>query len=113
LSGRFPALFLPPITLEKGKAKPMDELDEIRKQIDEVNNMIVGLLNHRQALVHKAFMYKRDHGLELRDRERETQMLERVLANNTGPLTYETLTDIFQAIFKHTLDMFGEDYAEK
>ena len=90
----------------------MENLEEIRKQIDEVNCMIVDLLNHRQALVHKAFMYKKEHGLKLRDRNRETQMLEGVLSHNTGPLTYETLVDIFQAIFKHTLDLFGADEDE-
>lgn len=87
----------------------MKNLEEIRKQIDEVNRMLVDLLNHRQALVHKAFMYKKTHGLKLRDRDREAQMLEQVLSHNTGPLTYKTLTDIFRAIFKHTLDIFGDE----
>ena len=87
----------------------MEELEEIRRQIDGVNRMLVDLLNHRQALVHKAFMYKKAHGLELRDQEREAQMLDGVLAHNTGPLTYETLSDIFKAVFKHTLDLFDKD----
>ena len=82
----------------------MDEIEELRKEIDLINQSILSALNLRQMNVIKILRLKHAKGRPLRDPEREEQMLNKVTLTNTGPISSETVRDVFRAIFKHTVD---------
>jgi chorismate mutase len=62
------------------------DLDEIRKQIDDVDRRLVLLLAERARLVEGVVHYKRAHHMRVVDRGREDRMLARIadLAKGEG-----------------------------
>ena len=53
------------------------DLDQLRQQIDETDQALLGLLKQRLALVHKVGEYKSQHGLPVYVPEREAAMLSK------------------------------------
>lgn len=56
------------------------DLNEIRKQIDEVDETMVALFEKRMKLCREVAEYKISHGKQVLDRQREKEKLERVTA---------------------------------
>ncbi len=54
------------------------DLADIRRQIDEVDRRLVGLLAERARLVGGVVRYKRAHHMPVVDRGREDEMLDRI-----------------------------------
>lgn len=77
-------------------------LDDVRRDIDRIDDQIVGLLAQRQQHVERAAAYKSDEA-EVRAPERRVQMMERLhgraLENGVDPgvvaLVYGTIVDAF------------------
>jgi len=51
------------------------EIEDLRKKIDEINNEILSLLNKREKLCKEIGKIKKQGGLEIIDKEREQEML--------------------------------------
>ena len=81
----------------------LKEIEILRQEIDLINHNLLDVLNLRQLKVIKIIRLKQSQGLPLRDSEREEQMLNKVIAGNSGPITAETVRDVMKAVFKHTL----------
>ncbi len=78
-------------------------LSPLRKQIDAIDDEIVRLLNQRGALSLKIGQIKRsiDPSMQtVQHRERELNVLQRILKNNQGPFTDAQLTLIYELIFE-------------
>lgn len=73
-------------------------LEESRKQIDELDAMIVELLNRRAALARRIGRIKMQAGLPILDREREEIVLRLVVHENTGEMDDGSLTRIYREI---------------
>ncbi len=84
----------------------MAEIEDLRKQVDEVDTKIVELLNERAEVVLKIQELKKQTGLPLHDPEREAEILKKVTEANQGPLDDETIRGIYGHILYH-MRIFG------
>ncbi len=80
-------------------------LADIRKQIDNIDDQILELLSRRAVCAQKVAEAKQaqgDGGSFYRP-EREAEVLRRVMANNPGPLSGETVAGFFREIMSACL----------
>jgi len=75
-------------------------LDPLRQQIDEINLKILKLLNERTKIVELIGNEKQNLGLKVHDPIREQQVIQKLGEVNQGPMTEEMVSQIFQTIFK-------------
>ncbi len=75
-----------------------ENLDEARKRIDEIDAELLKLLNLRAECVIQIGRIKRQTNAEVLDSGREAVLLERLRELNTGPLSDETVNELFQTI---------------
>jgi chorismate mutase/prephenate dehydratase len=71
-------------------------LDDVRKDIDTIDNQLLVLLNQRMKLVHKVGEIKRSTKAIIYRPEREKQILDRMNAQNDGPLNKEAIEAIYE-----------------
>jgi len=74
------------------------DLKKKRKQIDQVDQKLLILLNQRTRLVSEAIAVKREMGERIRNLKREKEILEELKSKNKGPLKEEELKKVFRAI---------------
>ncbi|MBJ94708.1 MAG: chorismate mutase [Rickettsiales bacterium] len=79
-------------------------LDQLRAQIDSLNQKLLELLNERLVLVQEVREVKERSSHRLYSPEREAQMLDQLLLSNKGPLTADKLRRIFKEVFTLSLD---------
>lgn len=84
----------------------MEDLDEIRKKIDEIDRSLIDLLNRRAEQVRKVTEVKNLKNLPSFDPSRERKILQNLAHYNKGPLTREDITLIMGTIFKIYRGMF-------
>ncbi len=75
-------------------------MDEIRTQIDEIDNQIVGLLGKRMGLVKEIGKLKKESALGITDEEREKEIRARLktLAEENG-LSDEFVNHLYTHVF--------------
>ena len=73
-----------------------EKLKQCRDQIDRIDNEMLQLLNQRAALAQQIGHLK-DNGVVLRP-EREAQVLQRLQANNVGPLSNDAIAALFTEV---------------
>lgn len=76
-----------------------EKLKQHRDQIDAIDEQILKLVNERAALA-RAIGGLKDDGVIYRP-EREAQVLRRLQANNTGPLSSEAVNNIFRSVMSN------------
>jgi chorismate mutase len=74
------------------------ELDDLRRQIDELDRRLVELLNERGRLVEAVGRLKRKLGMEIYTPEREREILERAASANGGPFSRQAVLRLFERI---------------
>ncbi len=74
------------------------DIEKFRAQIDAVDSEIIRLLNERCRLACEIGAYKNENNLPIYVPERERLLLERLSADNPGPLPQESLTAIYREI---------------
>jgi chorismate mutase len=79
------------------KATP-PEVDGLRRRIDLIDDQLMKLLNSRSACAVEIGRVKRQVGMAVYQPEREAWILERVEANNTGPLDPGAVRRVFERI---------------
>ena len=65
----------------------MDQLEQARAEINEVDAQIASLFERRMAAVKQVLEYKREHGLPVLDAGREKEVLARAAQRIRTPLT--------------------------
>lgn len=83
----------------------VNELSELRNQIDEVNLKILALLNQRGRIVQQIGEYKEKQGVVRFDPVRERQALDLIMEHHEGPFEASTIQHIFKEIFKASLEL--------
>lgn len=83
----------------------MRELERLRKEIDEIDNKIVNLLNKRAEVVIDIAHIKRNEKAKFYSPEREREILERLTSLNIGPFPNDTLKVIYREILSASLSL--------
>ena len=78
-------------------------LDNIRKQIDLVDQDLLNLLSQRADLVHEVGVIKKRDGLQIYAPEREHALLDRLIALNQGRLPEKSIKAIYREIMSAAL----------
>lgn len=73
-------------------------LNEIREEIDAIDNQVHDLLMQRSALVSSVAAAKKKEGLQIVQPAREARMMRRLLARHDGPLPRETVIRIWREL---------------
>lgn len=69
-----------------------------RKEIDEIDLKLLGLLNERTRVVEKIGAVKQEFSLPVYEPKREDEVFRNVLDNNPGPLPADAVRRIFERI---------------
>jgi chorismate mutase-like protein len=75
-----------------------DDLEDLRRRIDLLDEHLVRLLNARAACALEIGRLKRQRGLEIYQPAREYEVLTHVADVNTGPLDTPALRRLFERI---------------
>ncbi|MFL2859259.1 MAG: prephenate dehydratase [Pontiellaceae bacterium] len=78
-------------------------LDDLRKQIDNLDNEIIKLLNNRINVVQKIGEEKKSSGTEIYVPARERAVFEKIKSINKGPLPEESAHAIYREIMSAAL----------
>ena len=88
-----------------------EQLDLLRKQLDELNGDLLNLIKKRGDLVKEVAKFKPNQGADKKyDPVREHQMLEKLKNQNEGPFQDATIIHLFKEIFKAGLELQEKDY---
>ena len=74
------------------------EIKDLRREIDEVDDELLMLLNRRAALALEIGKLKRVANLPLLDPSRERYVIERACRSNRGPFDTPAVTRLFRSI---------------
>lgn len=78
------------------------KIEDWRIRIDELNDEIISLLNKRATYATEIGKIKKLQGLPVFDSAREDSVLEKVATLTKGPLTPESVKNIFKVIMQET-----------
>jgi chorismate mutase/prephenate dehydratase len=76
----------------------MSNLDDLRKQIDEIDAKLVELLNQRAGIVIEVGKLKRQTSTPVYSPDREKEVLEKITRQNKGPLPNKCLNAIWREL---------------
>lgn len=82
-----------------------NELENLRKRIEGINDEILALLQERGTLAKKIGEEKHKQGTQVYDPQREKEMLNHLIDNNQGPYNDNTIKQLFKEIFKASTDL--------
>ena len=77
---------------------PKTDIGMLRQAIDEIDEKILDLINQRLSLAKQLGDLKKQGGIQIKDRGREEEILNRLLTKNNGPVRTDGLRNIFEAI---------------
>lgn len=89
-----------------------NNLEQLRSQLDGVNQEILEKINHRAQLVKEIGQIKEKQGVNRFDPVRERDMLDKITKANTGPFVASTIEHIFKEIFKAGLELQKDDHSK-
>ena len=75
------------------------KLDKLRKKIDDIDKRLLGLVSQRGLLAKEIGLLKND-GVIYKP-EREAQVVSQLIKKNQGPLSNDSVTNIFKAIISN------------
>lgn len=73
-------------------------IESLRKQIDEIDNSVLKLLNVRASLAIEIGKLKKDLNQQVYDPVREKEILRRLISENNGPLDSKIIKTLFERI---------------
>ena len=86
-----------------------NRVKELREQIDPINLQILELLNKRAEIALEIGKFLQEMGTRFYDPQREAEMLNALQYANQGPFSNETITKLFNEIFRATLNLEERD----
>ncbi len=96
-----------------GKTLGSKTLEAWRREIDTLDTEILRLLSHRATIACELAAIKVASGLPAYDGRREQQVLDRMCAENQGPLRSESVVRIFSGIIRETRQIGTESMEEQ
>ena len=86
-----------------------NRLKELREEIDPINLQILELLNKRAEIALEIGKVQQEKGTQIYDPQREAEMLTALQYANEGPFSNETISKLFNEIFRATLNLEEQD----
>ena len=86
------------ITDKQTRGDLKTHIGRLRRNIDEIDEEIMGLINQRLSLAKQIGNLKKLGGIRIKDSDREKEIVNRLLAKNNGLLSEMGLRAIFGAI---------------
>lgn len=87
--------------------KPFEaELGALRERVDAIDTQLLALLNARAAVVADIYTLKTKQGMPRFNQARTDAILQRLAAENQGPLSAEDVHELFQPL----LEFFVQRY---
>ena len=83
-------------------------IEKFRAEIDEIDSDLLRLLNRRALCAQSIGKIKRENNQPIHVPERERAVLERLVAQNEGPLTAEAVEAVFQIITHQMKTLQGD-----
>ena len=74
------------------------DIEKLRQAIDVIDENIMDLINQRLLLAAQIGGLKKQGDIQIVDKRRETEIIDRLLEKNKGPLGNDGLRNIFSAI---------------
>ena len=78
----------------------MNEISQLRKEIDRLDKELVELLNARCSTSIAIGEYKKANGLPVYDKAREDALLKNLAEINSGPLPQSALSGIYAVLLE-------------
>jgi chorismate mutase-like protein len=79
-------------------AEAEQSIARLRRNIDEVDDVLVKLLNQRARWAVEVGVVKKGAGIAIYQPDREAQVVARVVAANRGPLAPDAIQRLFERI---------------
>lgn len=76
----------------------MENIEQYRIKIDEIDEQIQQLITARAKIALKIFKEKQKNNIPIYDPKRESEILKMIINKNKGPLANEHLINIYKAI---------------
>ncbi len=73
-------------------------IDEIRTEIDHLDDLLLNLFNQRASLALKIGELKKEASLPVYDPEREKRIFQRMKEENPGPLDNQAIVRLFERV---------------
>jgi chorismate mutase len=89
----------------------MDDIDDLRRQIDSIDDELLRLFNARARLAVQIGEMKKTRGLPVYIPSREAEILGRVQQHNPGPLSPQAITRLYQQLIDESKKL--EDVAHQ
>lgn len=90
---------------DKPTGKIAPPLADLRARIDRCDEKLLGALTERAGLVLEARELKEKRAETFFDGERQAQMLSRIVKLNTGPLSADSVVNVFRTIYRECLGL--------
>lgn len=81
----------------------MKTIDELRSEIDEIDDGLVSFFLQRLAVVKEIGKAKKTHSLSVEDKDRENAVIERLAINKTDE-EKKKITELYNKIFDISKD---------
>jgi len=88
-----------------GMEEEQKNLENLRQQIDELDNELIELLSKRAEIVVEVGRLKRDSDTPIYAPHRERAVLDKVLNANTGPLSDKTIEAIYRELMSGSFQL--------
>ncbi|MFW5436880.1 bifunctional 3-deoxy-7-phosphoheptulonate synthase/chorismate mutase [Paenibacillus apiarius] len=85
-------------------------VNQLRKDLDTVNVQLLELLSERARISQEIGHVKNKQGVPKFDPVQEKNMLDLLIANNTGPFDDKTIRHLFKQIFQASLNLQQEEH---
>lgn len=89
-----------------------EQLEQLRKQLDEINLELLKWLNKRAEVVQEIGKVKLKQGINRFDPVRERAMLDQLVSINQGPFDDSTIRHLFKQIFTASLQLQQKQHEE-
>jgi len=83
-------------------------IDDLRTEIDEIDERLVELLNRRASTAMEIGQRKKIEGKNITDRDREREVIRGVKRKNNGPFSDQQLERIYQRLITETKNIQTE-----
>ena len=84
-------------------------IQELRIEIDKIDNKIIDLLNKRMNFVNQVGEIKKKNNEPVYRPEREKEIIDRLSNNSKGKLNHQAIKSIFQEVFAIARNLESED----
>jgi len=81
------------------------DISDWRTRIDTVDQIIVDLLNRRMQYALEIGKLKHAEGRQVRDAQREREVIDRLKAYNPGPIGDDAIADLYERIIAEARDL--------